>query len=279
VTERVHIRRILVALDASRQSLAALEAATRLASELEAELLGMFVEDVNLLRLARLPFAREIGHSTARARRLADVDMVRALRAQAARAEQALAGAARGHNLRWSFRVARGQVAAELLHAAQESDLLALGVTYISVAPGGRFGTTLRAVMAAAPRPLLLLPAGARLGPPYVLVYDGSDAAQRALALAASIAAGSTAALLTVLLVAPPDRAERLRQDARERLEGGELAVAFRDVAGTDAATLARALRACAPGVVVLPAGQSLLADAGCERLLESLRCAALVAR
>jgi nucleotide-binding universal stress UspA family protein len=279
VSERTHIRRILVAIDASRQSLAALDAATRLASELEAELLGMFVEDVNLLRLAGLPFAREIGRATARARRLADVDMARALRAQAARAEQALAGAAREYNLHWSFRVARGQVAAELLHAAQESDLLALGVTYISVVPGARFGTTLRTVMAAAPRPLLLLPAGARLRPPYVVVYDGSDAAQRALALAASLAAGSTPAVLTVLLVARPDRAARLRQDALERLEGAGLAVAFRDVAATDTATLSRALRVCAPGVVVLPAGQSLPVDAGCERLLESLRCAALVVR
>lgn len=279
MSERVRIRRILVALDASRQSLAALDAATHLASELEAELLGMFVEDVNLLRLAGLPFAREIGHATARARRLADVDMRRALRAQAARAEEALAGAARGRNLRWSFRVTRGQVAAEILHAAQESDLLALGVTYISVSPGARFGTTLRAVMAAAPRPLLLLPAGARLGPPYVLVYDGSDAAQRALALAASLAARSTPPLLTVLVAAPPDRVVQLREDARERLQGSGFAVAFRDVAGTDAAALARALRGCAPGVVVLPAGQALLADAGCERLLESLRCAALVVR
>lgn len=275
----MHIRRILVGLDASRESLAALEAATRLASALEAELLGMFVEDVNLLRLAGLPFAREIGHATAQARRLADVDMQRALRAQAARAEQALAGAARERNLRWSFRVTRGQVAAEILHAARESDLLALGVTYISVSPAARFGTTLRAVLAQAPRPVLLLPAGARLGPPYVLVYDGSQAAQRALALAAGLAAASTPPLLTVLLVAPPESAAQLREDAHARLEGRGLAVAFRDVAGADAVALARALRAVAPGVVVLPAGQSLLADAGCERLLESLRCAALVVR
>lgn len=275
----MRIRRILVALDASRQSLAALEAATRLASELEAELLGMFVEDVNLLRLAGLPFAREIGHATAQARRLADADMQRALRAQAARAEQALAGAARARNLRWSFRVARGQVASEILHAAQESDLLALGVTYISVSAGARFGTTLRAVLAQAPRPLLLLPAGARLGPPYVLVYDGSEAAQRALAMAASLVARSTPPRLTVLLVAPADRTAQLREEARARLEGRGLEVAFRDVAGTDAVALARALRACAPGAVVLPAGQSLLADPGGERLLESLRCAALVVR
>ena len=54
------IRRILVALDASRHSLAALEAASELAEALKAELVGIFVEDVNLLYLAGLPFAREV---------------------------------------------------------------------------------------------------------------------------------------------------------------------------------------------------------------------------
>jgi len=46
------IRRILVALDASRYSLAALEAAIELAAGLEAELQGIFVEDVSELRAA-----------------------------------------------------------------------------------------------------------------------------------------------------------------------------------------------------------------------------------
>ena len=53
------IRRILVALDASTHSLAALETAAGLAARLEAELVGLFVEDINLLRAAELPFARE----------------------------------------------------------------------------------------------------------------------------------------------------------------------------------------------------------------------------
>ena len=59
------IRRILVALDASRHSLAALEAAAELAARLKAELVGLFVEDIDLLRLAGLPFAREIRYPSA----------------------------------------------------------------------------------------------------------------------------------------------------------------------------------------------------------------------
>ena len=48
------IRRILVALDASPHSLAALEAASELADALKAELVGIFVEDVNLLASGRI---------------------------------------------------------------------------------------------------------------------------------------------------------------------------------------------------------------------------------
>ena len=51
--------RILVALDASPRSLAALSTAGALAAELDAELSGLFVEDINLQRLLALPFARE----------------------------------------------------------------------------------------------------------------------------------------------------------------------------------------------------------------------------
>ncbi|MGD9028912.1 MAG: universal stress protein, partial [Anaerolineae bacterium] len=58
--EELTIRRILIALDASSHSIAALRAAARLASSLEAELHGLFVEDINLLRAAGLPMAREL---------------------------------------------------------------------------------------------------------------------------------------------------------------------------------------------------------------------------
>jgi nucleotide-binding universal stress UspA family protein len=277
VSELVRIRRILVALDASRQSEAALAAAARLAEELEAELLGMFVEDVNLLRLAALPFAREIGHATARARRLEDVDMARALRAQAARAEQALADTMAGRRVPWSFRVARGQVAAVLLEAAQEADLVALGVTRVLLTRGVRLGSTSRAVLAGAARPLLLLPHGAQLGPPYVLVYDGSAAAERAAAAAFALLDAHPRGGLTVLLVPDGLDTAHMQQAIAAHFTG--MPVSLRPVSPVDPAGLARAIRAAAPGTVLLPASHRLLVGPGLEKLLEELRCAAIVVR
>ena len=59
------IRRILLALEAGNGGSAAMEAATHLAAQLNAELHGLFLEDINLIRLAELPFAREIGLTSA----------------------------------------------------------------------------------------------------------------------------------------------------------------------------------------------------------------------
>jgi len=52
--------RILVALDATEDSLTSLDLATRLAAKLRAELEGLFVEDINLLRMADLPCTRVV---------------------------------------------------------------------------------------------------------------------------------------------------------------------------------------------------------------------------
>ena len=54
-------RRILVALDGSAHVLAALQAASEMAARMKSELVGLFVEDINLVRLAGLPFPRELG--------------------------------------------------------------------------------------------------------------------------------------------------------------------------------------------------------------------------
>ena len=79
------VRRILVALDASPHSLAALRAAAELAADLDAELVGIFVEDINLLRLSDLPLASEVTIYTTTSRRLNRQEIERQLRSQAVR--------------------------------------------------------------------------------------------------------------------------------------------------------------------------------------------------
>ncbi|MEX2647431.1 MAG: universal stress protein, partial [Alphaproteobacteria bacterium] len=148
-TETLVVRRILVALDASASSLAALEAAAEMAARLHAELAGLFVEEDDLLRLAALPFARAYSTDAADLARLDVEAMRRALRVQAERARRALEDAAMRHRLPWSFRVAQGAVAAALAEAARECDLLGLGAASGARTRRARLGSTTRAALGA----------------------------------------------------------------------------------------------------------------------------------
>ena len=182
------IRRILVALDASPHSQAALEAASELADVLKAELVGIFVEDVNLLRLAGLPFAREVGYPSGTDRPLDSASMEREIRIQAEQARQTLASVAVRRQIRWSFRVVRGQVATELLSAAQEADLLVLGRASWALTRQVRLGAT-AAWLWLRRRAQCCCCNMATICQPVQLVYDESPAARQALATAAQLAA------------------------------------------------------------------------------------------
>lgn len=117
-------RRIVVLLDAAAPGQAALEAAAARAAELEAELLAVFVQDVDLLHLAALPFAREIGFPSATRRELDARVMERKLNQIADEARRSIAEIAKRVPLQWSFQVARGTLSAQTLAAAAEADLV-----------------------------------------------------------------------------------------------------------------------------------------------------------
>jgi hypothetical protein len=120
----VKIRRVIVGLDPAAGSRMLLEAAADLAGEMQAELLGLFVENQDLLHFAGLPFAREVGFESATRRALDVESMERSLRALARDARQMLEAVAGATRVPWSFRVVRGAPAAALLAAAEESDLV-----------------------------------------------------------------------------------------------------------------------------------------------------------
>ena len=136
------IRRILVAIDATPDSWAALDAAAELAAEMEAEILGLFVEDIKLLRLADSPYAREVAYPTAAGAPLDRARMESQLRAHSAQAEKAVAAAGMREEVRWSFRSIRGEVTAEIRAAAGEADLLAIGRSSWSIGLQARVSAT-----------------------------------------------------------------------------------------------------------------------------------------
>lgn len=190
--------RVLVALDASPQSQAALRAAARVAAAMQAELLGLFVEDANLFHLCNSPFCREVGLRTAVVRQLESQTVERQLRVLAAEMRRSLARVAGEAQVRWSFQVTRGAVEHELLAAAENSVLLSLGRT--GWLTGSRLGSTTRSVVQRTPRPLLILGNHEGLTHPLTVIYNGSASADRVLALAVRLAQRDGHAL-NILLV------------------------------------------------------------------------------
>jgi nucleotide-binding universal stress UspA family protein len=273
------IQRILVALDASRHSLAALEAACELAHALKAELIGIFVEDVDLLHLAGLPFAREVRYLSGADRPLDSPSMERELRIQAEQVRQTLAGIAGRRQVRWSFRVVRGQVATELLTAAQEADLLALGRASWTSARRVRLGATARAVVAQALHPVLLLQHGHSICQPVQLVYDGSPAARCALATAAHMASMTGGHLTVTVMADTPEVAQRLQGEIEGRLQAQQVKGDYRWLVNPSAGELAHALRTAGGGTLIISGDNPLLQGEGLPTLLDAIDCSVFLVR
>lgn len=277
--EEFTAQRILVALDDSAHGRAALEAAAELAGRLHAELLGVFVEDINLLRCAALPFAREVGFLSGMERALDIAGVERRLKAQALRLQQALAEAAERVRVQWSFRIMRGHVAVELLSALEAADLIILGKAAQSLGRQRvRLGSTARAVLAQASRTVVVLQHGMPLGRPVVAVYDGSPAAARALAVAARLAQADDKNLV-VVITAAPEAGDRVQAQAESWLLAHGLRARYRYLPDAEALGLARAARAEDGRVLVLDGTNPMLQEEMLRTLLEATSCPVVLVR
>lgn len=241
-------RRIVVALDASSYSLAALRAAAELAMLLDVELEGLFVEDINLLYLCGFPFTQEIGSYTATARRMENVVVERQLRTLAATIQQSMNRIVIRTPVRWRFQVRRGAVVDELLAAAQGADMLSIGRS--GQARRSTLGSTARALVQRSQRPLLLLDEIGGLVYPLIAIYTGSETSQRVLKWLATLAHRSHNAVRVLLVVRPDsdDTVPNLEAEARALL--GESATEFIPVRYGN---VLLTLRAHEGGTLVLP--------------------------
>lgn len=272
------IRRILVALDASAPSLVALEMAVQLAANLEAEIIGLFVEDINLLRLAGLPFAREVRRMSAATQQLSSRQVETELRAQATLARRALLAAAEQAHVNATFRVTRGRVDLELLAAALEADLLTLGRVSRPITRRVRLGSTARTVAIEASRPVLLV--HARSGPrmPAMVAVDGSPLSWQALSTALRLTQPESK--LTVLLVADDLAAyQALRAEVEAWLVARDASADYHWLSRFDEATLSQAVQMLGCGLLVVGGEHLHLDGEQMQRLLNAIDCSLLIVR
>lgn len=247
------IRRIVIALDTASSVPPAIEAAAGLALGLNAELAGLFIEDERLLRFAGLPFAREFGYASARARPLAPASVEQALRAQAEQLRRLLAATAERLSLAWTLEVVRGEVPRSVLARAGASDLLVLGRSEYSWP-----GTVRRS------DPAQRFPALAAR--PAAVVFDGSAAALRALSIGSTLAAVTGSELTVLIPVTGAQTFNELRQQAAQRLSEGTGASYFY-LPGGGAAGIIRTARSRHFGVLLWPGCMEHLSPAQLSEL------------
>jgi hypothetical protein len=194
------IDRVIAVLDASSSDVEPLMAAADIAARLGTEVLGLFIEDMNLLRLMSLPAARHVAIGPAAGGW--DIDSLeREMRALAARAEAELGAVATRIGVRWSFRVVRGLPSVELATATVAHDLLVLGSARPPAGLPLRLDSPVHAAARQIARSLLLVPRRTRLARPLIVAQAGSPQMLQALAAGSRLAHGRD---LDVFLIGAP---------------------------------------------------------------------------
>jgi nucleotide-binding universal stress UspA family protein len=252
-TRHSPIKRILAALDASTSSLNALQTAVELAARFDAELLGLFVEDINLLRLAQLPFAREISFYSTRLRRIETKEMEIELRTQAARIRHVLAKTANRLGVPWDFRTARGDVGTEVLSAGAEADLVIMGKIGRSLPGFRRSGSTVRTLLLQRIGMTMILESRVQIvHTPVVAVYDNAESARKVLNTAVHLSQLHEAPLVVFIVAKDTEEAEVRKRHALEELRDLKIPVRFRQVIKPVLIDLAALIRQETKGPVII---------------------------
>jgi len=239
--------RVLVVIGTSPHGSAALETASRLAGELRAELQGLFVEDVNLIRLAGLPFAREIDSSSGTFRDLNLAAMEQSLRQTAESVRRAIAETADRLSLHWSFRISRGTLKQALRSEDTEADLLVIGRE--NRPPTRPFSTRYRG--------------------PIMMLDDGSESAARVFDVAQRLARKQSETIVALVTCDEPPAGGSSHAATPFYLQRCSL----------DIMALLQAVRQWQPQLLLIHKSSPLLGDSTLTDLVTRLPCPLAIVR
>ena len=276
VGELPQLRRVLVALDMASGGQAALEITANLAAALGAELVGLFVEDAELLEAAALPVSRWVSSGAASQAPFDVALMRRALKVSAVQASRMLAEVAVRQRIQWTFRVKHGALTEQLLAEVGSSDILAL------VAPAGGQGQARgaayrRLIAAQASCCVLLVRPDGRPSQPVVALYTGS---QRALAVAAQLARAYRRPLIVLAAAKTAEAVAALMDAASRWLQDGAMSAPVRGIVADTVSEIDAAIATLYPGVLVIDRPQGPAAKGyDLDALLEHPPCSIFILR
>ena len=259
--ETININHILVALDASAVNRSILQAATTLAINLNAELNALFIEDINLFRLAELPFAREIVYGSVTGRGMNIADMERSVHTQTTRLRKLVETVAQQSQKKIVFDVQRGDIASVICNASRQTDLLIIGKNTQLIKQSLKAGTIAKTLLSSTHCSLMVLQHGAIIERPVVVSFDGSEASQHALSLASRLARQDHNALIVLFPAVDDHRYQQLNKQLTEKLKDAALQAHPVRLANNTAVEILKVIKQYHGRILLLEAGRSFLTD------------------
>jgi hypothetical protein len=263
------VHRVVIALESICDNVKALEIAAELAARIPAELHGIFMEDVNLLSAARLPFVHQVKLQSGGVHGFEAADVESEFRALAAQARTCLQDLASRLKVPWSFEVHRGD-RSSLMSVTRRSDLLVVETASKPFARYMKLPTDWSAISLRSERACLLL-SGSRDGRKGTLVvHDGTEDGERAIA--AAVALDGAGGPVTIAVPAGSSDADR-------KLVVAGVEAQLHRIEGFTSSELLGLIRRSKCDLAILPLSLAIKHGPELRELLAAPPCAILLVR
>lgn len=274
----ITFRRILVALDTSPHSRAALKAAAHLAKISEGELEGLFVSDATWHRIGRLSLITEVSEITGEQRQLGKKDIEKQCRLLENRIRRHLTSIARDMDIAHSMRSVKGSIAEELLKAAEDADLVTIGRTGHAHKQESELGKTARVIIQQSPKPVLMVEKGLSIGNnPIICVYDGTKQSQRGLKVALQLAERNKNQLIIIGLANQSDSVQDRNKEIEQEVQNAKVPVRLHLLKQHNIWNVTRLLNKLNGSLLIMPKDQPLIKEEWAGKIFNMAKCPLLL--
>lgn len=264
-------KNILVALDTSAHSKAALETAAHMAERFRAGLKGLFVHEPGWTHRSKLTRSLRIDHPSGEMHVVAEETVEVELRGKERETERHFRKVTEERSLPSEWRVEKGAVKERIKEAAGEVDLVTLGVSGISHLKTQKLGSTAMSLIEECDKPVVLLKEGLDLSGEIISVYDGSADSLVVVETGARIARKHDGTFLVIHF------GEEHKAELSEKLDDlfDELKVLprFYQIPEKDDGSYLYLLNMTRGGLLILPKGSRFARREPLLRILEAAHC------
>lgn len=276
INREILLHNILVAIDTSSHSRAALKAAAALAKIMEARIHGLFVQDEIWSKISRIPSSSTINELTGTIRPLKQKKLEHQIEMLEKRLRRRLETISRKNKIKHSWESVRGIVEEKILEAAEEADLITIGRRGSSFPGRRRLGSSAKAVIQKSDKPVLILKQGLELGSKITILYDASAESQRGMRLALSLAQKNDSPI-TILVADNNSKALKERDKELENtLEEVSISTTVKLLEHTDTWSFLNSVRNLNSDLLVISKNQPVIRD-NLEIVLNNLNCPILL--